>query len=654
MSTVGPAGRVRPALPGDPARIGPYRIIGRLGAGGMGTVHAALDAGGQRVAVKVIRTAQAEDPEFRARFRREVQLSARVTGPCLVPLLAADPDAPAPWLATAYAPGPTLDQHLAVHGPLAGGNLYAFAAGTAQALAAIHRAGVVHRDVKPQNVILSPAGPRVLDFGIAHAADGTSVTRTGVMTGTPGWISPEHYRTGTAGPPGDMFAWGALVSYAATGRLPFGTGAPDVVAFRVMSGEADLDGVPGPLLTLLVRALAKEPEGRLTSEDAAGQCTALLASQTTLLLTSTPTTAGDPVAAQWDLPALDDPAWQGPPVRPRRRPLLTVGIGAALVGGLAGGLLALSPQTRQERTAHSAPPTAPTGTGRATAAPPSAPPSGTQAGAGTGASPAADDSPSITTWRQARAAQTPAENDAGPSMGTGPWLDPVAHPDQDRALTFHRPRGEVYVALSGQELDQGAVHDIAELACLGLRDLSTAYPDLPYRTYVVVDTEREGGPAVVWSDDFRANPSCSTSLTDRAAAPGEGRATDWYPGSAGMLTAVIPSRDPDQIRVAHRIATTIITSWNGGAGHDRIGHDTMSVGFDPGSRTMYVWATEPRWDAATRGAWAREAAAHACTGLTAEAGRSADWPFTRYAVLVRDTAGTDEYLRWATVGTCPD
>lgn len=289
--------------------------------------------------------------------------------------------------------------------------------------------------MKPQNVILGPAGPRVLDFGIAHAADGTSVTRTGVMTGTPGWISPEHYRTGTAGPPGDMFAWGALVSYAATGRLPFGTGAPDVVAFRVMSGEAALDGVPGPLLTLLVRALAKEPEGRLTSEDAAGQCTALLASQTTQLLTSTPTTAGDPVAAQWDLPALDDPAWQGPPVRPRRRPLLTVGIGAARVGALAGGLLALSPETRQEQAGHSAPPTAPTGTGRATAAPPS----GTQAGAGTGASPAADDSPSIATWRQARAAQTPAENDAGPSMGTGPWLDPVAHPDQDAPSSSGTP-----------------------------------------------------------------------------------------------------------------------------------------------------------------------------------------------------------------------
>ncbi|GAB3169419.1 protein kinase domain-containing protein [Streptomyces incanus] len=147
------SGRVQPARPGDPARIGPYRITDRLGAGGMGTVHAGLDPAGTCVAVKVIHAPQAQDPEFRARFRREVQLSARVQGPCLIPLLAADTEVDTPWSATEYAPGLTLNDHLTVHGPLTGGLLYVFAAGTAQALAAAQGAGVVHRDVKSQNSV---------------------------------------------------------------------------------------------------------------------------------------------------------------------------------------------------------------------------------------------------------------------------------------------------------------------------------------------------------------------------------------------------------------------------------------------------------------------------------------------------------------------
>ncbi|MFD5520723.1 serine/threonine protein kinase [Streptomyces sp. NPDC127066] len=306
--------RVHPSRPGDPGRIGPYRVIGRLGSGGMGTVHAALDPSGRRVAVKVVHPAQAGDEEFRARFKREVELSRRVTGPCLVPLLAADPGADVPWLATPYVPGLTLGEHIAEHGPLSGARLYALAVGTAAALAAVHAAGVVHRDVKPGNVILAPDGPRVLDFGIAHALDGTAVTRTGVMTGTAGWISPEGYRTGVAGPAGDVFAWGALIAYAATGRLPFGTGAPDAVAARVMSADPDLSGIPDDLLALVTSALAKTPEERPTAAALAGQCTGLLAAQATQVLrpgAEAPTLAGDLVTAGWEgLPAAgDDPAW---------------------------------------------------------------------------------------------------------------------------------------------------------------------------------------------------------------------------------------------------------------------------------------------------------------------------------------------------------
>ncbi|MFI1510299.1 hypothetical protein [Streptomyces sp. NPDC020597] len=180
--------RIQSLQQGDPRRIGPYRVVGRLGSGGMGTIHAALSAAGERLAVKVVHPAQADD-EFRARFRRGVQLSRRDTGLCPVPVL--DADASAPWHAGASIPGPTLGQYVAASGPLAEARLHAVATSTAAALPAVHEAGV------SKNVILTPSGRMELNFGIAHAMNGTSVTRTGVMTGTPGWISPEHHRTAT-------------------------------------------------------------------------------------------------------------------------------------------------------------------------------------------------------------------------------------------------------------------------------------------------------------------------------------------------------------------------------------------------------------------------------------------------------------------------
>jgi hypothetical protein len=345
----------------------------------MGTVHAGLAPDGGRVAVKVVHPAQAGDPEFRARFRREVRLSARVQGPCLLPLLAADPDADAPWLATPYVPGPTLAQHLVAYGRLAGGTLYAFATGTAQALAAIHAAGVVHRDVKPQNVLLTPAGPRVLDFGIAHATDGTSVTRTGMMTGTPGWLSPEQYRGGVAGSESDVFTWGALVAYAATGRLPFGGGAPEAVAYRVISGEPDLDGVPERLREILQRAFAKEPAERLTAAEAVEACAPLLAAESTQVLGASdeaengldPTLVGELVTARWSVAAVEDPTWPEPPRAPGgsfpRRAIAVVLAAAAVVGAGVGGAWTFRGYGDGSRAARSATAAVPTA-GRAGAA----------------------------------------------------------------------------------------------------------------------------------------------------------------------------------------------------------------------------------------------------------------------------------------------
>nr|WP_200420273.1 serine/threonine-protein kinase [Streptomyces sp. NBRC 14336] len=341
----------------DPARIGRFRVVGVLGAGGMGTVYAAVGELGERVAVKAVHAGQAADGQFRARFRREVQVLRRVVGPCLVPLLEADPEADIPWLATAYAPGLTLGEHTAVHGPLAGIQLHLFAAGTAGALAAVHAAGVVHRDLKPANVILTPDGPRVLDFGIAHVVDGTAVTRTGMLTGTPGWLSPEYYRDGTAGPPGDVFAWGALLAFAATGRHPFGTGNAEAVAFRVLNAEPDLGGVPNDMLSLVASCLAKDPGHRPSSAVVAQKTAELLGEQATQVLGDVhdrPTEVPNLIAEQWHPPTVENPSWPAAVIRPPySRARLIVAAAAVFVAAATGTWFALAPGDAPARATHS-------------------------------------------------------------------------------------------------------------------------------------------------------------------------------------------------------------------------------------------------------------------------------------------------------------
>ncbi|MEU3310220.1 serine/threonine-protein kinase [Nocardiopsis sp. NPDC055551] len=253
---------VLPLVPDDPAHLGPFRLLGRLGSGGMGVVYAALDGRDRRAAVKCVHRSHAADQEFRARFAREVRLVRRVRAPGLPAFLGADTGADLPWLATEYVPGPTLDEYVRGYGPLRGEALTSFAAGVAEALAAIHAAGVVHRDLKPGNVILSPDGSKVLDFGIARAVEETALTRTGGLVGTPGWISPEQYRGADATDRSDVFAWAGLVAYAAIGHGPFGTAASDVLVSRVLSEAPNLEGVPAGLRGPVERALAKDPARR--------------------------------------------------------------------------------------------------------------------------------------------------------------------------------------------------------------------------------------------------------------------------------------------------------------------------------------------------------------------------------------------------------
>ncbi|BCL30367.1 bifunctional serine/threonine-protein kinase/ABC transporter substrate-binding protein [Streptomyces aurantiacus] len=272
-----------PLLPTDPARIGGHRLLARLGAGGMGVVYLGRTEAGALAAVKVIQSEYADEPDFRARFRREVETARRVTSPWAVPVTGADPDADQPWLATAFVPGPSLEETVARHGPLPTGSVRVLARLLAAALREVHAAGLVHRDVKPANVLLAVDGPRLIDFGIARGTDETAITSTDLVVGTPGFLSPEQAgaRGAAVGPASDIFSLGCLLAYAATGRPPFGTGTTDALLYRTVHDEPDLAGIGAEtgtesstdadsggveLLTLLRVCLAKDPADRPTAE----------------------------------------------------------------------------------------------------------------------------------------------------------------------------------------------------------------------------------------------------------------------------------------------------------------------------------------------------------------------------------------------------
>ncbi|MFF6994108.1 serine/threonine-protein kinase [Streptomyces sp. NPDC008313] len=246
----------------DPRVVGSFRLHRRLGAGGMGVVYLGSDRRGQRVALKVIRPDLAEDQEFRSRFAREVSAARRIRGGCTARLVAADLEADRPWFATQYVPGPSLHDKVAEEGPLAAADVAAVGAALSEGLVAVHEAGVVHRDLKPSNILLSPKGPRIIDFGIAWATGASTLTHVGTAVGSPGFLAPEQVRGAAVTPATDVFALGATLAYAATSDSPFGHGSSEVMLYRVVHEEAQLNGVPDALAPLVRACLAKDPEER--------------------------------------------------------------------------------------------------------------------------------------------------------------------------------------------------------------------------------------------------------------------------------------------------------------------------------------------------------------------------------------------------------
>jgi serine/threonine kinase PknH len=312
---------LEPLTRDDPGEIAGYRVRARLGSGGMGRVYLAFTQGGRPVAVKVVRPELADDADFRHRFRQEVAAARRVGGLYTAQVLDADPDATPPWLVTAYVPGPSLQQAVAEHGAMPYETVLLLMAGVAEALQAIHAAGVVHRDLKPSNVLLAADGPRVIDFGIARAIEATSVTRTGMRVGSPQFMAPEQIAGEAVTPAIDVFALGSLAAYAALARPPFGEGTQAAVLYRVMHEPPYLEDCPPPLRGLIEPCLAKQPGQRPGPADIVAACRGyatggnLEIAQSWLTQHSpSPFTAGPPPPAPpWDLPADAPPPWTRAP-----------------------------------------------------------------------------------------------------------------------------------------------------------------------------------------------------------------------------------------------------------------------------------------------------------------------------------------------------
>jgi serine/threonine protein kinase len=403
--------------PEDPREIGPYKLLGQLGSGGMGQVFLGMSAGGRPIAVKIIKTELATDPDFRARFRREVAAAQKVSGLFTTLVVDADLDAPVPWLATAYVAGPSLTEAVRGHGPLPLRSLLALTAGLAEGLGAIHAAGVVHRDLKPSNVLLAEDGPRVIDFGISGAAEASAAAAAGesVMIGSPGYMSPEQVLGYDIGLASDMFSLGAVLTFAATGQGPFGSGSPGALMYRLVNMAAKLDDVPGELRPLVGRCLAKHPGDRPTAGELLAEVGALqpapgwLAESIMNSFAQTQSAAAPAELAEIVAPTGTStsavllspappgaprggrPARPGGPGRPGRhrisRPLASVGLTGGLVVASAVAAFALIGADRTPAAGHAQPQAA-------AGSPATSPALGAASSSAPGASPSASLSPS--------------------------------------------------------------------------------------------------------------------------------------------------------------------------------------------------------------------------------------------------------------------
>ncbi|MFF4259430.1 serine/threonine-protein kinase [Streptomyces sp. NPDC001663] len=316
-----------------PEYAGHYRLESCLGSGGMGVVHLARSTSGMKLAVKVVHAEFAKDPEFRGRFRQEVAAARRVSGAFTASVVDADPEAERPWMATLFIPGPTLSDHVKRNGPMPPAQLRRLMAGLAEALRDIHRVGVVHRDLKPSNVLLAEDGPKVIDFGISRPKDSELRTETGKLIGTPPFMAPEQFRRPReVGPAADVFALGSVLVHASTGRGPFDSDSPYVVAYQVVHDEPDLTGVPEDLAPLVLRCLAKEPEDRPTPDELMRELRSVSASYDTQAFIPAQRTVGDPPPPEPRAKA--SPSQPPAKGRLRRKTLLVAGALVLVTGGV--------------------------------------------------------------------------------------------------------------------------------------------------------------------------------------------------------------------------------------------------------------------------------------------------------------------------------